>query len=184
MSWTEENIGLLKKLWNDGRSASQIACNLGPWCTRNAVISKIHRLGLTERVKQSANPAARSKKFASTETPSGNADAWREAQIAPKKNIGRQLPLSAGEINRGKKSEPMHVAEASAPPESKFVTLLDLDNHSCRWPLGDTTNFETLRYCGAPHADMSAGRPYCPHHARIAKGAWTLSGGAASKVRG
>ena len=45
MSWTDERVELLKKLWADGLSASQIAAELGG-VTRNAVIGKVHRLGL------------------------------------------------------------------------------------------------------------------------------------------
>src|ERR1700684_2398878 len=43
MSWTDERVELLKKLWSDGLSASQIAAELGG-ITRNAVIGKVHRL--------------------------------------------------------------------------------------------------------------------------------------------
>ena len=51
MSWTEERVGALKKLWLEGQSASQIAKQLGDGVTRNAVIGKVHRLGLSGRVR-------------------------------------------------------------------------------------------------------------------------------------
>ena len=59
MSWTDERVELLKKLWADGLSASQIAAELGG-ITRNAVIGKVHRLGLSGRAKSpsSTRPAA------------------------------------------------------------------------------------------------------------------------------
>ena len=59
MSWTDERVELLKKLWADGLSASQIAAELGG-ITRNAVIGKVHRLGLSGRAKSpsSIGPAA------------------------------------------------------------------------------------------------------------------------------
>ena len=44
MSWTDERVELLKKLWADGLSASQIAAELGG-ITRNAVIGKVHPAG-------------------------------------------------------------------------------------------------------------------------------------------
>ncbi|MGZ3259711.1 MAG: GcrA family cell cycle regulator, partial [Croceibacterium sp.] len=50
MSWTDERVALLSKLWADGLSASQIAAELGG-ITRNAVIGKVHRLGLSGRAK-------------------------------------------------------------------------------------------------------------------------------------
>jgi hypothetical protein len=57
MSWTDERVELLKKLWADGLSASQIANQLGG-VTRNAVIGKVHRLSLSGRAKP-----VRSSKF-------------------------------------------------------------------------------------------------------------------------
>ncbi len=53
MSWTDERVELLKKLWSDGLSASQIAAELGG-ITRNAVIGKVHRLGLSGRAKSAS----------------------------------------------------------------------------------------------------------------------------------
>ncbi|TKD21771.1 GcrA cell cycle regulator, partial [Rhodobacter capsulatus] len=50
MSWTDERVELLKKMWTEGQSASQIAKELGG-VTRNAVIGKVHRLGLSNRVE-------------------------------------------------------------------------------------------------------------------------------------
>src|ERR1700741_1556552 len=52
MGWTDERVELLKKLWQDGHSASQIAKQLGG-VTRNAVIGKVHRLGLSGRAAPS-----------------------------------------------------------------------------------------------------------------------------------
>ena len=56
-TWTDERVELLKKLWADGLSASQIAGELGN-VTRNAVIGKVHRLGLSGRAKDKAASAA------------------------------------------------------------------------------------------------------------------------------
>ena len=50
MSWTDERVEQLRKLWLDGKSASQIAAELANGITRNAVIGKVHRLGLSGRV--------------------------------------------------------------------------------------------------------------------------------------
>ncbi|MFZ2109818.1 MAG: GcrA family cell cycle regulator, partial [Roseiarcus sp.] len=54
MSWTDEKVELLRQLWLDGRSASQISAALGQGLTRNAVIGKVHRLGLAGRAKTSS----------------------------------------------------------------------------------------------------------------------------------
>src|SRR5579875_4115970 len=53
MSWTDDRVDVLKKLWLDGFSASQIAKQLGGGLTRNAVIGKVHRLGLSGRAAPS-----------------------------------------------------------------------------------------------------------------------------------
>ena len=59
MSWTDERVETLKKMWSEGQSASQIAKELGG-VTRNAVIGKVHRLGLSNRAGSSA-PAPEKK---------------------------------------------------------------------------------------------------------------------------
>ena len=61
MTWTDERVELLKKLWADGLSASQIAAELGG-ITRNAVIGKVHRLGLSGRAKSPSSAAPRPRK--------------------------------------------------------------------------------------------------------------------------
>jgi GcrA cell cycle regulator len=62
MSWTDERVELLTKLWQEGLSASRIAAELGG-VTRNAVIGKVHRLGLSGRAKARApGGAARPRK--------------------------------------------------------------------------------------------------------------------------
>ncbi|MBT2135931.1 GcrA cell cycle regulator [Croceibacterium sp. LX-88] len=48
MSWTDERIATLTKMWEGGATASQIADELGG-VSRNAVIGKAHRLGLKSR---------------------------------------------------------------------------------------------------------------------------------------
>src|SRR5258705_12331893 len=60
-TWTDERVELLKKLWGDGLSASQIAGELGG-ITRNAVIGKVHRLGLSGRAKAPSSSMPRPRK--------------------------------------------------------------------------------------------------------------------------
>jgi GcrA cell cycle regulator len=50
MSWTEERVALLRQLWGEGKTAAEIARELGEGITRNAVIGKAHRLKLSNRV--------------------------------------------------------------------------------------------------------------------------------------
>ena len=65
MGWTDERVELLKKLWADGLSASQIAAELGG-ITRNAVIGKVHRLGLSGRAKNPSSASPRPRKARSS----------------------------------------------------------------------------------------------------------------------
>ncbi|MDJ1158014.1 GcrA family cell cycle regulator [Chelatococcus sp. SYSU_G07232] len=157
-TWSDERVELLRKLWSDGLSASQIAAELGG-VTRNAVIGKVHRLGLSGRAK-SPTPAASRPRTKVTRPPShpmshGNPTAVRG-------NVA--LAASAAP-----EAEP-EVEEAPAPrenvvvPLSERVTIMELREFMCRWPMGDPTSAE-FRFCGAKSV---TGLPYCSYHARIA----------------
>ena len=67
MSWTDERVELLKKMWGEGQSASQIAKELGG-VTRNAVIGKVHRLGLSNRATTTTKSDAKAKAAPKQET--------------------------------------------------------------------------------------------------------------------
>ena len=87
MSWTDERVEMLKKLWADGLSASQIAAQLGG-ITRNAVIGKVHRLGLSGRAKapSSAGPRPRTSRWPAT--------AARPSWPIPKSPRSRRRPAA------------------------------------------------------------------------------------------
>ncbi|MCA0407178.1 MAG: GcrA cell cycle regulator, partial [Proteobacteria bacterium] len=65
VTWDDQRIEQLKKLWGEGLSASQIAAELGG-VTRNAVIGKVHRLGLSGRAKSKPAAVARPRAKVST----------------------------------------------------------------------------------------------------------------------
>ncbi len=65
MSWTEERVETLKRMWGEGQSASQIAKELGG-VTRNAVIGKVHRLSLPGRAKSGGSSASRAKRVSTS----------------------------------------------------------------------------------------------------------------------
>ena len=69
MAWTEERVEMLKQLWTDGLSASQIARKMGG-VTRNAVIGKVHRLGLAGRATPARVTPARISSGSSRSGPS------------------------------------------------------------------------------------------------------------------
>jgi GcrA cell cycle regulator len=158
MSWTDERVELLRKLWSDGLSASQVAAELGPGITRNAVIGKIHRLGLAERAKTAAAPRPRAAKAA---RPQGAtvASAPRSGGHVVHGNVALAFATQAVVVARVAPEEEVVI------PMSERVTLMELRESMCRWPLGDPTTPE-FRFCGA-HSPIGSG-PYCSHHARVA----------------
>jgi GcrA cell cycle regulator len=163
MSWTEERVELLRKLWNEGLSASQVAAELGPGITRNAVIGKIHRLGLAERAKTAAAPRPRPQKQAPRPATA--------AAVAPSRPQGG--PVVMGNVALAFTPAPRPFTAPIARPEeedvvvpiSERVTLMELRESMCRWPMGDPTSAE-FRFCGAP-SPIGSG-PYCCYHSRVA----------------
>ncbi|MCB2136565.1 MAG: GcrA cell cycle regulator, partial [Rhodobacteraceae bacterium] len=88
MSWTDERVETLKKMWAEGQSASQIAKELGG-VTRNAVIGKVHRLGLSNRV--GGAPEAKPEPAPKAETRSAAKPAQQPA-AAPKAEAKAAAP--------------------------------------------------------------------------------------------
>jgi GcrA cell cycle regulator len=154
MSWTDERVETLKKMWAEGQSASQIAKELGG-VTRNAVIGKVHRLGLSGRTKQARPAAPRVRKARS---PS-----------APPRPAARLIGNTALKIDDDVVAAPQParapalVEELFIPPEER-ATILSLNEHTCKWPVGDPSS-EDFYFCGR---HSLAGMPYCEHHARVA----------------
>lgn len=155
VTWTDERVEHLKKLWSDGLSASQIAAEIGGGVTRNAVIGKVHRLGLSGRGKAKAASPQRPRK--ATRVPSA------PAPIAPVARSNVVIaPVPAPLVAE---PEPeVHVDEEVVVPMSERVTIMELRESMCRWPMGDPTKPE-FRFCGARSI---TGLPYCTHHARVA----------------
>jgi len=138
MGWTDERVELLKKLWLDGLSASQIAKQLGG-VTRNAVIGKVHRLGLSGRAapSQPARPAFK-------------------APRAPR-------PVAAPAPRRVEAQAQPAPAPVYYPEEPGSATVLTLGAHMCKWPIGDPST-DNFTFCGRRAGDG----PYCTEHARVA----------------
>lgn len=164
MSWTDERVELLKKLWSQGLSASQIAGELGGGVTRNAVIGKVHRLGLSGRAKSPSPQAARPRK--ATRTPShplthnNGAGSGAAAPVRGNLALAPKAEAVAAPV--------IQVAQQPVPevvvPISERVTIMELRESMCRWPHGDPTTPE-FRFCGAK---SPPGTPYCNYHSQIA----------------
>lgn len=160
MSWTNERVELLKKLWTDGLSASQIAGELGG-VTRNAVIGKVHRLGLSGRAKTPA-PAAKPRKA----RPSGQttpASSSRPASSQPQTQGAAALKMEEEPVNVVA-IKPQIEPVAELVPISERATILTLTERTCKWPIGDPSSPD-FYFCGR---NSDVGVPYCAHHCKIA----------------
>jgi GcrA cell cycle regulator len=155
MSWTDERVNLLKKLWMEGFSASQIAAELGS-VTRNAVIGKVHRLGLSGRAKTpSSSGGSRPKRAARNGSYSS-----RSTHSSQRSLVRSQIRVNAG-----------HPRENFLPEEEKLeapqplkLELTQLTEQTCKWPVGDPAT-EDFYFCGH---EPKEGSPYCPYHYRLA----------------
>ncbi|HEY2532659.1 MAG TPA: GcrA family cell cycle regulator [Xanthobacteraceae bacterium] len=150
MSWTDERVELLKKLWSDGLSASRIATELGGM-TRNAVIGKVHRLGLSGRAKSAANSAARPRKARSP---------THMLRLARPSIRGNTALAHAYDIETEAEPEPID----NIIPIGQRRSILELTAQTCRWPVGDPGSGDFF-FCGG---HTLAGLPYCAYHARVA----------------
>ncbi|MGB0907323.1 MAG: GcrA family cell cycle regulator [Maricaulaceae bacterium] len=146
MAWTEDRVEVLTKLWAEGLSASQIAKQLGG-VTRNAVIGKVHRLGLSGRAKPSRPTAPRTSKPSAPRTRT-------VARTAPKPKAPRVAPIAP----------PPAPIEAKPLPSGEYATILTIRDHMCKWPIGDPST-DDFRFCGRK-TDPAA--PYCEAHSSVA----------------
>jgi GcrA cell cycle regulator len=155
MSWTDERIALLKKMWKEGKSAAEIAKTLGKGVTRNAVIGKAHRMGLSGRPSPIKKPVPVKKDAAA-------APARKEAP----KDVKKSAPPSGGKANPAlaKETEELKKIEKEMVPLGGGVSLLELNERMCKWPIGDPREAD-FSFCGR---GIRVGTPYCPEHAAMA----------------
>ena len=141
MSWTDERVELLRRMWGEGRTAAEIAGELGG-ITRNAVIGKAHRLKLSGRASPIATAALQQD----------------NKKIVLPQPANRDKPVTV----------PLPRAVAIAAPAIKIgdrgVRMIDLRDRMCRWPFGDP-KLPDFHFCGCASAP---GMPYCPDHSRAA----------------
>lgn len=157
MAWTDERVALLTRLWNEGHTASQIADQFGD-ITRNAVIGKVHRLGLSGRAAASRFRAARIKMRPRTCRPDGGA----ATQYPMNGNAALKAEPDALQARPAPACRPaLRPVEQPAPETGPVVGLLELKEGSCRWPIGDPDQ-PGFGFCGCRKA---ADGPYCERHA-------------------
>lgn len=154
MGWSEERIALLRKLWAEGLSAHQIAKQLGG-VSRNAVIGKVHRLGLAGRSSPS-RPAKRPVRTAAPRAPRVYI-----SKPPTKGSYGSAVANARSEyaaaIERSKALEPVRGADGVT------LRVMQLNESTCRFPIGDPAQ-EAFAFCGR---GVEGERVYCTDHARL-----------------
>jgi len=182
MSWTEERVETLKRMWAEGQSASQIAKELGG-VTRNAVIGKVHRLGLSNRA--GGSPSATTAKPAAKEKPAKPAKPARPAAkkadtaaeptaMEPAAETPGPTPARKPIIPAGQPLPPQPSANEISPEalasvrevekKAKKISLMELTERTCKWPIGDPATPD-FWFCGLP---VQQGKPYCEAHVGVA----------------
>lgn len=164
MSWTDERVARLSKLWAEGLSASQIAADLGG-VTRNAVIGKVHRLGLSGRAKPAGKSSAgqRRKSVAPRATSTGSAGGYSRTSARSTRSVGNAALKMEVEIEHETIVE-AKPAEDVVVPISRKLTLMQLTESTCKWPTGDPT-LPGFSFCGQKSAED---KPYCEYHSKLA----------------
>jgi GcrA cell cycle regulator len=182
VSWSDDRISTLKKMWQQGKSASEIAEKLGG-VTRNAVIGKAHRLGLSGRPSP-IKPVVAKKPVAAPakkELPPAKKPAAVAAKpMAPAKKpvapVAAAKPVVAPKATPaakpvpnapGRPPEPIvlaALANATSRKDGKVLSILELNERMCRWPVGDPKE-AGFGYCGSVSV---TGHPYCAEHVAIA----------------
>lgn len=158
MSWTDERIAVLKKMWKEGKSAAEIAKTLGKGVTRNAVIGKAHRMGLSGRPSPIKKPAASKKEPAKKKAAPKAATAKKSSAPAAAPAREKAGPAVA------KEAEELKKIEKEVVPVGGGVSLLELTERMCKWPIGDPREAD-FTFCGLA---IRPGTPYCPEHAAMA----------------
>ncbi len=194
MSWTDERVETLKRMWSEGQSASAIAKELGG-VTRNAVIGKVHRLGLSNRndepepapAPEPATGSAADKKADRKPAPAAQAPR-PEPQPEPAAPAVREEPAEEEPVSQpvftpvprrpivpaGQPLPPQPSANEISPEtlasvrevekRARKLTLMELTERTCKWPIGDPAT-DKFWFCGLP---SQAGKPYCDAHVSVA----------------
>jgi len=157
MNWTDERVEMLRKLWSEGLSASQIAAQLGG-VSRNAVIGKVHRLKLSGRGRATSS-APRPKKPQNTAARPTPQRVVRPTTISVGANA-LQVNFDAEPAERQYVRQQVDVVV----PISRRLALTQLSEKTCKWPNGDPLA-EDFSFCGNECGDSG---PYCAYHAKLA----------------
>jgi GcrA cell cycle regulator len=173
MNWDENRVELLKKLWGEGLSASQTAVELGGGISRNAVIGKVHRLGLSARAKSQSSsvPLQRRPRAHGHAIRIAHGGVHGNTALAPLQAYDTQACATHAYATQAYATqayatnvEPEPQLIENVIPIGQRCSILDLNNHKCRWPIGDPS-LPDFFFCGGKTV---GGMPYCGYHSRIA----------------
>ena len=167
MSWTEQQIEMLKNMWGHGFSASDIAGKLGTGLTRNAVIGKAHRLKLSSRpspIKAEGELNGRVAAAVASGLPVVKSTARKRVMLRPLPVLP-QAPITTT-VNRISNREPSYrpLDTAKSVNRGEGIAVTKAGERHCRWPVGDPRSPD-FRFCGCAAYDSM---PYCIDHARVA----------------
>ena len=157
--WTKQRTRVLRRRWAQGARVWEITAELGHGITYNAVIGKIHRLGIADRSPYGGAPGRRYT--ANTRPADRPVHALRAAWWF------RKGPLPAWVVDATPYVET--VGADARIPRRRRRSLLELEDETCRWPVGDPRSSRFF-FCGA---QSLRNKPYCAEHAaRAARRPW------------
>ena len=154
MIWTDEAVEELKKMWDKGMTTGQIAKVLN--VTKNSIIGKVHRLCLTARpspIKKASSEKDETKTSKVTKNSSNKNNDTKTV---------KQTPAEPKIVENN--VEDKNLLTKTVTVEETNIPLVKLDNHTCRWPLGDPRD-DDFCFCGKK---VKTGQTYCEEHAAIA----------------
>ena len=163
MLWDDNNIKILQKLWDKGLSTTEIAKKMN--VSKNSVVGKVHRLCLKARpspIKKKENELAEEQEVITVEQVTAEEEIKEDVLIEETK-VAPAEKSDEKEIVSAKKDKPKKEQE-KASKKAKYVKLVELDSHTCRWPIGDPRD-EDFCFCGKK---VRAGQTYCDEHSQVA----------------
>ena len=138
MAWTDEMVEGLRQMWDEGLTANEIAKRLG--VSKNSIVGKVHRLCLKAR------PSPIKRKDVVEETVVDNVQ-----EVVPETEVVVEKTIEVT-VKKNKKSE-----------KNGNIKLVELDSHTCRWPLGDPRD-DDFCFCGKK---IRLGQTYCDEHSTL-----------------
>jgi len=176
VSWTDERVEQLKKMWSEGLTASQIATKLGG-VSRNAVIGKVHRLKLESRATAPKRAGSGQRKPSATAAPQPRPTASRRhsgsgggavnttaagRSSTVTQTVGATVMKAEVEDDALAQLDTRPVEDVVVPIARK-LTLVEINEQTCKFPYGDPMT-DDFYFCGH---DVHEDSPYCKYHGKV-----------------